>query len=137
MAVYKKSVKLVSDFIFDTKLIYSRTIGLIPSRKLDPKDLFRYELSPVPTSMFDDNSDMRITKSKSVLKQTLQVSHSTRTSQPQVVIIDGSVILWVIDWPINWPINGNVQDLVNAYINYTMKLFNECDVYVVFDRYYE
>ena len=32
MAVGKKtSVKLGSDFIFDTELIYSRTIGLIPS----------------------------------------------------------------------------------------------------------
>ena len=63
MAVGKKSVKLESDFIFDTELIYSRAIGLIPSRKLDPKDLLRHELSSVPTSMFDDNGDMRITKS--------------------------------------------------------------------------
>ena len=58
--------------------------------------------------MFDDNGDMRITKSTSVLKQKLQVSHSTRTSQQQVVI----TTLWVI----NWPINGNVQDFVNEYI---------------------
>ena len=82
----------------------------------------------MPISMFDDNGDMRIIKSKSVLKHKLQVSHSTRSSQPQVVIIDRSAILWVI----NWPINGNVQDLVNGYINYFMKLLNECDVYLVF-----
>ena len=75
--------------------------------------------------MFDDNGDMRITKSKSVLIQKLQVLHSTRTSQPQMVIRDGSVILWVI----NWSINGNVQDFVNGYINYVMKLLNECDIY--------
>ena len=126
-------MKFESYLIFDTELIYSRTIGLIPSRKLDKKDLFRYELSPVPTSMLDDNGDMKITKSKSVLKQKLQVSYSTRSSQPQVVIIDGSAMQWVI----KWPINGNVQDFVNGYINYIMKLFNECDVYLVFDRNYE
>ena len=38
MYVGMKSMKLRSDFIFDTELIYSRTIGLIPSRKLDLKD---------------------------------------------------------------------------------------------------
>ena len=100
MAVGKKSVKLGSDFIFDTELIYSRTIGLIPPRKYDQKDLFSYDLSSVPTTMFDDNGDMKITKSKSVLKQKLQVSHSTKTSQPQVVIIDGCAILWLIKWSI-------------------------------------
>ena len=33
------------------------------------------------TAMFDDNCEIWITKSKSVLKQKLQVSHSTRSSQ--------------------------------------------------------
>ena len=99
-----------------------------------------YELPPVPTSMFYDNGDMRITKSKSVLKQKLQVSHLTRTSKPQVVIIDGSSMLIdgsAVQWEINWPINVNVQHFVNVYINYIMKLSNEYDVYLVFDRYYE
>ena len=68
-----------------------------------------------------------------MVKQKPQVSHLTRTSQPQFVIIDGSAILWVI----NWPLNGNVQDFVNGYINYIMKLLNECDVYLVFDRDYD
>ena len=77
--------------------------------------------------MFDDNGNMRITKSKSASL------HSTKISQAQVVIINGSAVLWII----NWPINGNVQDFVNGYTNYIMKLLNECDVYLAFDRYYE
>ena len=105
MAVNKKNLKLGTHFSFDAEFIYS--CGLIPSRKLDPTDLFRYELSPVPTSIFADNGDMRITKSTYMLKQKLQVSHSTRTSQLQMVIIDENAILWVI----NWQVNGNVQDL--------------------------
>jgi len=49
------------------------------SRETDLKELFSHELAPVPTSMFEDNGDMRITKSKSTLKQKLQVVQSSRT----------------------------------------------------------
>ena len=98
MTIGKKSVKLGSDFIFDAELINARRIGLIHSRKCDQKiysgmTYLQYR-HPCLTTMVTGN--MRITKSKSVLKQKLQVSNSTRTSQPQVVIIDESAMLWVI-----------------------------------------
>ena len=54
------------------------------------KDIFRYELSLVPTSMFEDNGDMRIIKGKSVLKYKLQVEQSARViTNPEVTIMDG------------------------------------------------
>ena len=34
------------------------------SRDIDLKELFFHELAPVPTSIFEGNGDMRITKSK-------------------------------------------------------------------------
>ena len=84
--------------------------------------------------MFDDSGAMRITKTKSVLKQKLQVEQSSRTSmQPQVVIIDGCAILWVI----HWPESGTVQNIIDGLINYVIKLLKESDVYAEFDCYYE
>ena len=64
---------------YDTDLIYSRVMGLMSSRDIDLKELFFHELAPVPTSMFEGNGDMRITKSKAKLKQKLQVEQSSRT----------------------------------------------------------
>ena len=84
--------------------------------------------------MFDDSGAMRITKTKSVLRQKLQVEQSARTSmQPQILIIDGCAILWVI----HWPEGGTVQNIIDGFINYVIKLLKESDVYDVFDRYYE
>ena len=79
MSVTKKRIKLGSADCFDTKLIYSRVMRLMSSRDVDLKDLFSHELAPVPTSMFEDSGEMRITKSKSTLKRKLQVEQSSRT----------------------------------------------------------
>ena len=54
-------------------------MGLMSSREVDLTDVFSHELAPVPTSMFEDSGDMRITKSKSTLKRKLQVEQSSRT----------------------------------------------------------
>ena len=76
MAVTKKRIKLGSADCFDTNLIYSIVMGLMSSRDVDLTDVFSHELAPVPTSMFEDSGDMRITKSKSTLKRKLQVEQS-------------------------------------------------------------
>ncbi|XP_076061216.1 uncharacterized protein LOC143036996 [Oratosquilla oratoria] len=52
---------------------------LMRPREIDLKELFFHELAPVATSMFEDNGDMTITKSKFTLKQKLQVEQSSRT----------------------------------------------------------
>ena len=64
MSVTKKRIKLGSAGCFDTNLIYPRVMGLMSSRDVDLTDVFSHEPAPVPTSMFEDNGDMRITKSK-------------------------------------------------------------------------
>jgi len=40
------------------------------SHSIDVKHFFCYELAPIPTSMFTDSGDMRISKTKSVLKHS-------------------------------------------------------------------
>ena len=133
MATMKKHVKVGNMPVYDTSLIYTRVIGLQASRDISMKEVLKYELSPVPPSLFQDNGDMRITKSKSVLKQKLQVEHSSRLSDPHSVIIDGCAALWVI----KWPAKGTVTDFARNFMDYLISLANNSDVYLVFDRYHK
>ncbi len=56
--------------LYDTNLIYSRVIGLqASSREVDINDILSHELSPIPTSMFTEDGEMRISKAKSLLKK--------------------------------------------------------------------
>ena len=126
--------KLGSKDCYDTDLIYSRVMGLMSSREIDLKELFSHELAPIPTSMFEDNGDMRITQSNSSLKQKLQVEQSSQTlSFPDTIIIDGCALLWIIQWPNQ----GVIQDFVNNVLEYVFRKFEHSDVYVIFDRYFE
>ena len=134
MSVTKKRIKLGSADCFDTNLIYSRVMGLMSSRDVDLKDVFFHELALVPTSMFEDSGDMRITKSKSTLKRKLQVEQSSRTLPiPETIVVDGCAILWTIQLPKH----GTVQDYVNNVLEYIFGKLQHSDVNVIFDRYYE
>ena len=93
-----------------------------------------HEIAPVTTSMFDDTGDMRIAKSKSTLKNILQVEVSDRVAGgANVSVLDGSAILWVV----TWPADGTVNDYI-ANFKYAIgkRLWVE-DVYLIFDRYYD
>ena len=71
MAVSRKGVKFGTGTVNDTQLIYLRVMGLVSTRPIDLHELFNYELAPLPTPMFDDNGNMRIVTSKSVLKKQI------------------------------------------------------------------
>jgi hypothetical protein len=131
MAVVKKNIRLGSLVLFDTNLIYSRVMGLLHSRDISLQSVLHHELAPVPTSMFEDSGEMRIAKTKSVLKRKIQVDVSARLSQPEVVIIDACAILWII----HWPTNGTVSDFVDSFSTDVFRKLQHSDVNVVFDRY--
>lgn len=82
---------------------------------------------------------MRITKTKSTLKRKLQVEQSTRTlEEPDAVIIDAVIIDGcAVLWTIHWPTQGTVQDFANSFVSYTLSKVRACDVYLIFDRYYD
>ena len=131
MSISSKQILLGSKDCYDNDLIYSRVMGLMSSRKIDLKELFSHELAPIPTSMFEDNGDMRITQSNSSLKQKMQVEQSSQTlSFPDTIIIDGGALLWIIQWPNQ----GIIQDFVNNVLEYLFRKFEHNDVYVIFDR---
>ena len=112
MSVTRKSVKVSSKHVYDVNVIYSRVLGLQKTREIDLKMVLHHELSPVPTSMFDDQGDMRIASSKHILKKKLGMTVSCRlTSEIELTILDGCAILWII----HWPSKGTVQDYVNNF----------------------
>ena len=81
MAISKKHGKVCSTHSCDLKLIFSLVLGLSHARELSLKG----------------SGEMRLTKRKSVLKQSFQVEVSDRLCQiPEVLILDGCAILWVI-----------------------------------------
>ena len=92
-----------------------------------------YELAPVPTSMFSDTGDMKISKSKSDLKKLLQTTVSVRQIEKEITcfILDGSAILYVV----KWPANGTLKDYVDNFKSYISKMLHKVDVYMVLDRY--
>jgi len=106
---------------------------LASDRYVDAKEMFAYELAPVPASMFTKN-ELRICKAKSKLKNLLQVEVSRRTSgKADVIIIDVSALSWTIHWPANGTVedfNVNVRSLLISYLT-------NGDVYLIFDRYHE
>jgi len=134
MAVSRKQIKVGQTPVYDTGLIYSRVLGLQAVRDINLKDILKFELAPVPPSMFEDNGDMRITKSKAVLKQKLQVEVSdTMFPADGAIIVDGCAMLWVIQWPSK----GTVEDYVQNLLSYLRDKLKICDTYLVFDRYYD
>lgn len=73
MAVMKKEIDVGDSKVYDTKLIYSRVIGLqASSRDVEFHNVMSCELSPVPTALFDESGDMGISKSKAALKNQRQ-----------------------------------------------------------------
>ncbi|CAM1327981.1 Uncharacterised protein at_DN0501 [Pycnogonum litorale] len=100
MSVTKQAVFIGDNRITDINAIYARVIGLLSSsRDIDIKDVLSHELAPVPTSMFTSDG-MRIATNKSQLKKSLEVEVSSRNSgNTDVLVIDGSALLWVIHCP--------------------------------------
>ena len=86
IALSRKHIKVEDAKVFDSQTIYARAMGLQSSaRDIDTTTLMGHELSPIPTSMFDENGNMRDAKTKSNLMNALKVEVSRRISGvPQI-----------------------------------------------------
>ncbi len=67
----KKGIHFGHTQVFNTEAIYARIMCLISLGQTT----LQTELSPVPTSLFQDSGDMRFAKTKSVLKANLEVQY--------------------------------------------------------------
>ena len=74
---------------------------------------------------------MRTAKSKSALKQSLQVCMSERNCPPpDVIIYDVSAVLWTINWP-----SGKIQKILDVFQARIQQALQTADVVLCFDRY--
>ena len=101
---------------------------------LNIQKILNHELFSSPLSLFNADGEMRISKSKSSLKNKLIVEMSSRTTMPKIRIVDASAVLWTISWPSNGAL---VKDFVANVRHYLENLLTTGDVYFVFDRYFE
>ena len=63
---------------------------LLSIGRIELEEVLKYELAPVPLSLFDSNREMRHSTSKADLKNRLQIEISQRLqSKADVVITDG------------------------------------------------
>lgn len=74
-----------------------------------------HELASISTSIFTETGEMRLSKAKSVLKRQLEVEVPAKdVAHSEVIIVDGSALLWVV----HWPTGGVVKDFVNNFKNH-------------------
>ena len=116
--------------IFNRLLLISN-VSAVP---IDMKEVLKYELTPMPLSMFNMDGSPRICKSKSDLMTELKVTVPTRGKKPDLSIVDGCAVLWKIQWPST---NGTIQDFVKGFNKFIFDMLKNNDVLLVFDRYYD
>lgn len=126
MEVMRKSIKVGDKQVYDMEQFYGRMIVLSQTRKLDLKEVFSFELAPVPSSLFDRFGDMR-KGNKAKLVEQLEVTME-HPCMADVDVIDGNETLYQI----NWPKTGTVAQFC---VNFETRVKSDHDVYVVFDHY--
>jgi len=133
MDVKKKHVLIGQVRVYDQELIYARVIGLrASSREINFDDVLEFELAAHPPSMFNPEGDMKISKSKSTLKQKLQVAISERNCPiPDTVIYDVSALLWTLTWT-----SDKLQVFVDGFLLYVHEALQNSNVTLAFDRYF-
>ena len=131
----RKHIKDKESKIINTELIYVRAMALQNSdREIEPQKLLSYELSSVPTSMFNEEGQMRPATTKSILKNALKVETSKRLSEVTLdaIFLDGCAVLWIIPWPTG---PASVQDYIDRFRSYIDGQLKISNVYLLFDRY--
>ena len=70
--------------IIDTSLIYSRVIAMqLTNVSVTLENIFKHELALISISIFNDNNDLRLAKSKADLKRSLARIHGINSHNEQ------------------------------------------------------
>ena len=130
-----RHIKVGSQKVYDTSVIYGRVIGIqASSRDIESiKSCMSWLLCRRQCFMI--LASMRICKAKSGLKKRLAKEASSRCSTSNVAasVLDGSAVLWVV----HWPAKGVIADFVENFKGFLLKKLLDLDVYLIFDRYRE
>ena len=120
----------------DIGAIFNRLLLMssVSDTPIDMKEVLKYELTPMPLSMFKTNGSPRICKAKSDFMNGLKVTVPTRGKTPDMTIVDGCAVHWKIQWP---SANRTVQDFVKGFHKFVYDMLKKNDVMIIFDRYYD
>ena len=125
----KKSITVGDRQVYDIEKIYSQMLVIGQKRCINLREVFMYELSPVPFSLNDQYGDM-LSGTKSTLIHHL-AQYIPNTDTPNLVIVDGIALIHHVVWPLN----GRVQTLCESMVSSVADVNIFDDVYIVFDRY--
>ena len=124
----------VSEINNKGKFVECGVMSSVSDTPIDMKEVLKYELTPMPLSMFKTDGSPRICKAKSDFMNGLKVTVPTRGKTPDMTIVDGCAVLWKIQWP---SANGTVQDFVKGFHKFVYDMLKKNDVMIIFDRYYD
>ena len=106
MSIIKKGVRINHVEIFCTSPIYSRVIVMqLTNEATKTENVFKHELAPIPTPLFEDNDDKGKANPKKIESKML----ARTTKSPELTVIDDFVIPWLLNWP--------TKTLVSDYID--------------------
>lgn len=131
MTTAKKGVR-IRDKIAVTHVdqIFNRLI-LITQGTGDLQDYFKYELSPYPTSLFENASLMRKGAKSQLFKEFSKgVIQPEELPKDVVYVLDGGNILHSM----NWPKPATYGQIIDFYISYVQTFYGTGSV-IVFDGY--
>ncbi len=126
METMKKVVKIGGETVYDMDKLYGRLLVISQKRGITLESMLCFELSPVPSALFDDYGFLRKSaKSQFLHKLAIWNPNSDKST---VDVIDGNEMLYRIIWPKTGNVNHLLQNVIRA-------VERDHDVIVVFDKY--
>ena len=102
---------------------------LSQSRDIQLSDVFKHELSPVPSALFDEYGDMR-KGNKATLVHKLAVFTTTPLDPVDTELVDGNEAIYHTLWPRNTTLKTFACKFVTSFDK-------QHDTYIIFDQYYK
>ena len=99
--------------LYDMEALFANLFLIGQQRNITLQQLFDHELSVVPLSILDEFGCLRKGDKAIMVRKFLGIEDND-PSEPSIIIIDGSQLLYHIRWPI--PCTGKVIDLLTSKI---------------------
>ena len=127
MEASERSIKVGGKNVYDKEMFYARMLVTSQKRDVYLQELFQFELSPVPSSLFGEFGDMR-KGTKSFLLHKLATFASTPLSPVDVQLVDDNETLHHTPWP-KFGTLGHFAEM------FCLLIPGPHDTYVIFDKY--
>jgi hypothetical protein len=118
----------------DPQLMFQRLLVAAEDSFTNSSELFKYELSSVPSSLFDDNGFSREATKYTLAESIWDIEHCSASDvNAEKYVIDGGSLLQRIPW-----LTGSTfSQICETYIAHIQRYYSLADVMVVFDSYPE